>query len=45
MKNKAVKHPCCCIYFKVCGDSGRTEPCKGRMTKREKKAEDAQKKY
>ena len=35
-----VKHPCRnCIYFKTCGDNMRTEPCKGRITKREQKGE------
>lgn len=38
MKNKDVKHPCkSCVYFATCGDNTRTEPCKGRMTKSEKK--------
>lgn len=37
---KQVKKPCInCIYFKVCGDSSRTEACGGRMTKREQKSE------
>ena len=32
------KHPCInCIYFKVCGEPSRTEPCEGRETKRDKK--------
>lgn len=22
-----------CIYYKTCGDSKRTEPCKGKRTK------------
>ena len=36
-----VKHPCRnCIYFDACGESGRTEPCKGRVTKSEKKKGD-----
>ena len=31
-----VKHPCQnCIYFKQCGNTNRTEPCKGRVTKNE----------
>jgi hypothetical protein len=31
-----VKHPCQgCIYFKACGESTRTAPCNGRVTKRE----------
>lgn len=37
---KDVKKPCIgCIYFKVCGSTTRTEPCKGRETKSEKKKE------
>lgn len=38
MKNKnSVKHPCQgCVYYQVCGNSGRTEPCNGRMTKSER---------
>lgn len=33
-----VKKPCIgCIYFKACGNTNRTEPCKGRKTKSEKK--------
>ena len=36
---KSVKYPCQnCIYYKACGSSTRTEPCKGRKTKREVKA-------
>ena len=32
--------PCInCIYFKVCGSTTRTMPCKGRMTKSQKKKE------
>ena len=39
MKNQP-KHPCInCIYFKACGDTTRTMPCNGRMTKSEKKKE------
>ena len=35
------KHPCQgCVYYKVCGESNRTATCYGRMTKREKRAED-----
>ena len=31
-------YPCRnCIYFEVCGSNTRTEECKGRVTKREKK--------
>ena len=38
MEKKPVKHPCQgCVYFKVCGETNRTMPCSGRMTKREKK--------
>lgn len=37
-KSSHVKHPCVgCVYFKVCGNTGRTEPCYGRITKSEKK--------
>ena len=36
-------HPCQgCIYFKVCGETTRTMPCNGRVTKREKKKEKQQ---
>ena len=32
------KHPCIgCVYFKVCGNSNRTEPCEGRATKTDRK--------
>ena len=35
------QHPCiACVYYKVCVESNRTEPCYGRMTKRERRAED-----
>ena len=38
--NKTVKYPCInCIYFDVCGNTNRIEPCQGRMTKSEKKGE------
>ena len=38
---KTVKHPCVgCIYFKACGETNRTMPCEGRMTKSEKKKEE-----
>ncbi len=41
---KQPKKPCqCCIYFKVCGDTMRTEPCTGRKTKSDKKREDKRK--
>ena len=41
MTNKTVKHPCQgCVYFKVCGENTRTEPCNGRKTKTQKKQED-----
>jgi hypothetical protein len=34
------KHPCQgCIYYKVCGESTRTAPCHGRVTKRERRKE------
>lgn len=40
MAKKSVIHPCVgCIYFTACGDTGRTAPCAGRMTKSEKKKE------
>ena len=35
---KTVKKPCIsCVYFATCGNTTRTEPCKGRETKSEKK--------
>ena len=35
---KTVKHPCQgCVYFSACGDSNRTRPCDGRVTKTERK--------
>lgn len=41
MENKTVKYPCRgCVYFNACGENTRTEPCKGRMTKSEKKAQE-----
>lgn len=34
---KPVKRPCInCIYFKACGNTTRTMPCNGRVTKRQK---------
>ena len=40
MGEKNVLHPCQgCIYFKDCGQAGRTEPCKGRKTKKNVKKE------
>lgn len=39
--NTTAKHPCIgCVYFNVCGESKRTAPCAGRMTKAEKKKEE-----
>ena len=39
MKKQPI-HPCInCIYFDACGDTTRTMPCDGRMTKSEKKKE------
>ena len=36
---KSPTHPCLgCIYFKACGETNRTMPCEGRMTKSQKKA-------
>lgn len=38
MEKKNVKYPCKgCVYFATCGDNSRTELCKGRVTKSEKK--------
>lgn len=35
-----VKKPCNgCIYFNVCGNTNRTQECKGRKTKAELKRE------
>lgn len=35
---KSVIHPCQnCKYFKACGNSNRTIPCKGRELKDKKK--------
>lgn len=35
-RKKMPQHPCIgCVYYKVCGESTRTAPCYGRMTKRE----------
>lgn len=32
--------PCTnCVYLHVCGDTSRSEPCKGRQTKTEKRKE------
>lgn len=37
---KTVKHPCIgCIYYKACGNTNRTVPCDGRMTKTQKAKE------
>lgn len=39
-EKKRVKKPCNgCIYFKECGNTNRTMPCDGRITKSEKKRE------
>ena len=39
-QTKYPTHPCIgCIYFKVCGETNRTMPCDGRMTKSQKKKE------
>lgn len=33
-----VQYPCRnCVYFKECGENMRTMPCKGRVTKSERK--------
>ena len=30
----SVKHPCVgCVYYAACGNSGRTAPCEGRVTR------------
>lgn len=35
------KYPCRnCVYFKACGDNTRTAFCSGRMTERQKRAEE-----
>lgn len=35
-KPREVQYPCRnCVYYVTCGDSMRTTPCKGRMTKSE----------
>lgn len=40
MGKKQVKKPCVgCVYFKECGNTNRTMPCNGRVTKSEKKRE------
>ncbi len=43
MKKKiSPQHPCIgCVYFTACGETSRTAPCEGRMTKSEKKKEDS----
>ena len=42
--NKTVKYPCRgCVYFNVCGENTRTEPCNGRKTKSEQKKEERRK--
>ena len=39
-----AQYPCRnCIYFKTCGDNMRTQECKGRVTKKEKKQEEKKK--
>lgn len=35
-----VKHPCQgCVYFDACGNTNRTQPCEGCVTKSQRKAE------
>ena len=35
---KQVQKPCIgCVYFNVCGETTRTEPCNGRLTESERK--------
>lgn len=37
---KVVKHPCQgCVYFKQCGNTARTQPCYGRVTRTDRKKE------
>lgn len=37
-ERKQVKKPCVgCVYFKECGNTNRTMPCNGRVTKSERK--------
>ena len=39
MNAKQVKHPCIgCVYFNACGETNRTTPCDGRITRSERKA-------
>ena len=39
----SAKKPCVgCIYFKACGNTNRTVPCKGRVTKTEQKKQKQQ---
>lgn len=36
--NNNPKRPCIgCVYFAVCGETTRTQPCDGRQTKTSKK--------
>ena len=36
---KQIKHPCIgCVYFNACGETNRTTPCDGRMTRSEREA-------
>ena len=36
-ENEKVKKPCIgCVYYDACGSNTRTEPCEGRITKRER---------
>lgn len=44
MSEKNVQHPCIgCVYYKACGLTSRTMPCKGRKTKSEQKKENRRK--
>ncbi len=37
-KNNQVKKPCVgCVYFDACGNTNRTQPCNGRVTKSDRK--------
>ena len=36
--NNQVKKPCVgCVYFNACGNTNRTQPCNGRVTKSDRK--------
>ena len=36
-----VKRPCVgCVYYDACGNTGRTAPCEGRVTKSDRRRND-----